>query len=201
PRPMEVTWPTNTEPVGADQTQDFGTIFSRGTTFAPAPTEIETSSTIIPPSTRTVFAPPGPPLQKQTSALPSKFCTACGAWNPNTNRVCQTCGQRLAVFCQNCGSRNLPSGQYCRVCGLKFDPGTENAVSASVVGSRFVHYLRRIVRTSWRSRQVASDDLYRFPFVRERGGYEARVALVESFRFVHEPINESSAFRFVGRQS
>lgn len=199
--PLDATWPPQAGSRGVDQGGSFSTIFRQENTYAPPPTEPDASPTFVSPESGKENAPPDLPPQKQTSALPSKFCTACGAWNPNTSRDCQSCGQPMAVFCQNCGSRNLPSSQHCQTCGLKFDPIKENAVSATVVGSRLVHHLRQLFNANWRSKPVVPESLHRFPFIRERAGNEARVALVESFRFVHEPINEASASRFVGRQN
>jgi len=48
-------------------------------------------------------------------------CTHCQFENPAGTRVCEACGQRLALLCPQCGHECSPAAKFCEACGALLD--------------------------------------------------------------------------------
>ena len=44
-------------------------------------------------------------------------CSKCNTENPENNKFCLKCGQKLTKVCPGCGTENLPGAKFCGECG------------------------------------------------------------------------------------
>ena len=44
-------------------------------------------------------------------------CPKCLAGNPDTNKFCRKCGEKLSLVCPQCGAEILPDDHFCGKCG------------------------------------------------------------------------------------
>lgn len=149
-------------------------------------------------------------------------CSVCGTENSDVNVFCAGCGMILSpvkladtVLEETQPIRQTPE---ITVTGLNaqesagttqpsFLPKPSPTISLTrtyslppppvVPEKKRTGYLWRFL--NWRRRNGVGQTPP--PYSWSSGAFEARVPLVESFRFVHEPISGNSAYRFVGRQS
>ena len=65
----------------------------------------------------------------ETTDVPLRRCTACGAIAQNDEGLCEYCGagivaaiDRGSLICPECYARNLDEARFCLGCGVAFDP-------------------------------------------------------------------------------
>jgi len=48
-------------------------------------------------------------------------CPKCRFENPDTQKFCGECGERIEKACPNCGNNNPPQYKFCGECGCRID--------------------------------------------------------------------------------
>lgn len=150
-------------------------------------------------------------------------CSDCGTENSNANAFCTVCGMALAsaksvdtVPDQTQPTHLKPeitfngSGKTQEIAGTPsppFLPNLSPTISLTrtylvprppiIPQQKRTGFWWRLLKWQWGNGVNETPA----PYSWLSGAFEARVPLVESFRFVHEPISGNSAYRFVGRQS
>ena len=137
-------------------------------------------------------------------------CPKCQAQNPDEQRFCINCGAVLKSDTVQFLKSELPDSPPTM-------PLVESSVAevedASFAKPDFKALVSRIKDLNKRARQYFLEFVSRSnrtstskqrqssPFVKNRNGTGAFVPLLQTFRFVHEPIGPSSTTRFIGRQN
>jgi serine/threonine-protein kinase len=112
--------------------------------------------------------------------------------------------------CRVCGWANLESRTHCIKCGNKIETSSFSLITSffkalvsriKTLGQVIARYRDKLL-VLYRSRaKLAIKQTIPSPFILNRSRYEASVPLLQTFRFVHEPIGVVSTERFIGRQS
>ena len=57
-------------------------------------------------------------------------CPKCSSGNPDTNKFCRKCGEKLSLVCPHCGAEILPDDHFCGKCGQNLTLPSEPSAKA-----------------------------------------------------------------------
>ena len=129
----------------------------------------------------------------EEASEPTSVCPHCQAVNPNTFAFCMTCGGKLQVFNPMTADTVYP-GQTVIV-------SHEPIVKKKSLAESIREQLNRLFLLRRARRNMLNPPAAIFPFSNNRHKYDTCIPLLQTFRFIHEPIGISSQSRFIGRQN